>query len=244
MRFGNGESLDFEPCPTHSRTSIITRVMLCTCIRRGEIIMRNRLLNLVIAGVCLSAGCYLGRYLYTPKPDNHEEKRYVPENASSWMYKATTNQVKLEVFTNVLSVVDKLIQVRCFTLVKRHSFLKSENKLLDGCNFDKSMLKEDVASLRGIINFIEIENKDVLEMLESLCDQGIALIEGMSSNPHSYEEVFSKMDADEVLLYYFLLANYRALMLEQMEAAIVGKMATQNQELRELARKIDLLFSK
>jgi hypothetical protein len=206
--------------------------------------MRNRLLNLAIAGVCLSVGCYLGRFFYKPPLDNHEDKRDVPENASGRMYNSATNQLNLAAITNVLSVVDKLIQVRCFTLVKRHSFFKSENKLLKDCNFDKNMLKDDVSDLEGIINFNEVENKDALEMLNSLCGQGIMLIEGMSSNPHSYEEVFSKMDADEVLLYYFLLANYRALMLEQMEAAIVFKMATQSQALHELARKIDVLFSK
>lgn len=213
--------------------------------------MRNRLLNLAIAVVCLFAGCYLGRYFYMPKPDNHEGKRYVPENASSWMYSATTNQVKLEVFTNVLSVVDKSIQVRCFTLVKQHSlanrdsFFKAEkNKFPDKCNIAKNELKNDMLDLEGIINFNEVEHEDVLESLKEECAQRIKLIEGMTSTPHSYEEVFSKMDADEVLLYYFLLAKYRALMLEQLEVAIVGKMATQNQELHELARKIDLSFSK
>jgi hypothetical protein len=206
--------------------------------------MRSNLLTLAIAVVCLAAGCYLGRFFYRPTADNHEEKRYVPENASTWMYSATTNQVKLEVFTNLLSVVDKLIQVRCFTLVKHHSFSKSENRLLDKCNFDKNQLIDDMSDLEGIINFNEVENNDALEMLISLCGQGVMLIEGMKSNHHSYAEVFSRMEQDEVLLYYFLLAKYRALMLEQLEAAIVGKMATQNQELRELARKIDLLFAK
>lgn len=206
--------------------------------------MRNRLLNLAIAGVCLSLGCYLGRLFYRPIPDNHENKRDVSVNVPGRMHNTTTNQVKLEAVTNVLHVVDKLIQVRCFTLVKHHSFFKSENKLLDKCNFDKSMLKDDISDLEGIINFNEVENNDALEMVKNFCDQGIMLIEGMKSNPHSYEEVFSKMDTDEILLYYFLLAQYRTLMCEQMKAAIVAKMATQNQELHELARKIDLSFSK
>ncbi|MEI7945838.1 MAG: hypothetical protein WCJ02_04045 [bacterium] len=206
--------------------------------------MGSNLFTLAIAVVCLSAGCYLGRFIYMPKPDNHEDKQDVSGNVSCRMYSTTTNQVNLAAVTNALDAVDKLIQVRCFTLVKRHSFFNSEKKLLEECNFDKKVLKNNVSGLAGIINFTEVENKDTLEILKDQCAQGIKIIEGMSSNPHSYEEVFSKMDTDEVLLYYFLLAKYRTLMLAQMETAIVGKMTKQGQELRDLARKVDLLFAK
>jgi len=168
----------------------------------------------------------------------------VPKKAPNMIDNMKTNQINLAAVTNALYLVDRLAQVRCLSLVKKYSFLKSGEKLLEECVLVKKFLKDDIASLKNAIHFSEIDSNESLEILKDKCDQEIKCIEDMKSVPNSYDEIFSGMNPDEVLLYYYLLAKYRILILAQMESVIMNKMGTQNQEMHELARKIDLSLSK
>jgi hypothetical protein len=200
--------------------------------------MKERLISLVV-GVALVAfflGCWLGRSF--PKANNSGRIQERPLNVSFRNGSTTSNQVNLAAVTNALHLVDRLIHVRCFRLAKKYSFLKAREGLLTDCDFEKRLLKENILGLEGIINLNELNN-DKLEMLKDQYEQELKLIEDMTSQPHSFEERLSKMNADEALLYYYLLANYKTLMFTQMKDAVITKMESQNQGLNELVRKVD-----
>jgi hypothetical protein len=200
--------------------------------------MKERLIFLVVSVtfVAFLLGCWMGRSF--PKANNSGRIQERPLNVSVRNSSTTTNQVNLAAVTNALCLVDQLVQVRCFRMVQKYSLSKSGEGLLKDYDFDKRLLKENILGLEGIINISELDH-DKLDMLREQFEQELKLIEEMTSQPHSFEERLSKMSADEALLYYYLLTNYKALMLAQMKDAVITKMESQNQGLKELVLKIN-----
>jgi hypothetical protein len=200
--------------------------------------MKERLIFLVVSVtfVAFLLGCWMGRSF--PKANNSGCIQEVPLNVSVPNGSTTTNQINLVAVTNALHLVEQLVQLRCFRMVKKYSLSKSGEGMLRDCDFQKRVLKDNILGLEGVINLSELD-KNKVDMLREQYEQELKLIEEMTSQPHSFEERLSKMSADEALLYYYLLTNYKALMLAQMKDAVITKMESQNQGLKELVLKIN-----
>ncbi len=194
-------------------------------------------LALSVAVVCLAVGFLCGRISSRSSCNiiSKDERHIKPQFNGPVII---ANQVNFAVITNLIVVLDKLTNARCLQMVKGYSMLNSKERLLRECTSHKVQLITDISSL---LTMDGLEKKDLIESLETQCSAEISAIEGISSVPHSYEEVLSRLNRDEMLLYCFLVSKFRILMLENIESAIVFKM--RNQELSDLQKHIDSEFT-
>jgi hypothetical protein len=194
-------------------------------------------LTLSVAVVCLAVGFLSGRISSRSSSNiiSKEENHSKPPLSGPIII---ANQINFAVITNLIVVLDKLTNARCLQMVKGYSMLNSKERLLRECTSHKVQL---ITDLSAFLTMDGLEKEDLIEILETQCSAEISAIEGISSVPHSYEEVLSRLGPDDMLLYCFFVSKFRILMLENIESAIVFKM--RNQEMSDLRKHIDSEFA-
>lgn len=191
------------------------------------------LFTFTTVSVCLGIGFFCGRISSRTNSNIiSKEEYYIKPPLSGSIVIA--NQINFAIITNLIVVLDELTNARCLQMVKGYSMLNSRERLLRECTSHKVQLITDLSALLATDG---LEKKELLEVLEIQCSAEISAIKGISSVPHSYEEVLSKLNPDDMLLYCFLVSKFRIIMYKNIESAIVFKM--RNQKMSDLRSHID-----
>lgn len=204
--------------------------------------MKNRMLKtLSIVGVCWLVGFFCGRFSIEPNYNIATSRQFYfsrPLDGTNIVRK----QINFAAITNAIFVIDELTKAHCLLIVKKYSYLNSKVKLLNDCKKYKSQLTSNLSLTSEMSGVNDLESNDRIKVLRDEWFMEIQFIESMSSNHHSYEEVFSRMDTDEILLYYYLLSKFRTLTFENIESVVMNKMTSR--QMSDLRNEIDLVFNK